>query len=91
MIKSPLGDENEYRWYKKDTNPLLTLTFPFMQNVCEEAIHTPRQTHEAFTVIYTPEELKYPELTVLQGDIIRRARLEWVERAIAILENKEGE
>ena len=41
--------------------------------------------------VYTPEELKYPKLTVLHGDIIRQARLEWVEKAIAILENKEGE
>jgi DNA-binding PadR family transcriptional regulator len=45
-----------------------------------------RDEAEAF---YSHEQLKYMKLTALYGDIVRRARLEWVEKAIAILKNRE--
>jgi len=37
-----------------------------------------------------PKVMKYWKIVSLHGEIIRKARLEWVEKAIAILEN-EGE
>ena len=35
--------------------------------------------------------MKYWKIVALHGDIIRKARLEWVEQAIAILENEKDE
>jgi len=40
---------------------------------------------EAF---YTHDILKYWKLVALHGEIVRKARLEWVEKAIAILEGE---
>ena len=36
-----------------------------------------------------PEQAIYWKLTVMQGEMVCRARLEWVEKSIAILENEE--
>ena len=39
--------------------------------------------------IYSHNVMKYWRLVVLHGEVMRKARLEWVEQAISILENEE--
>jgi len=38
-----------------------------------------------------PKVMKYWKIVALHGEYIRKARLEWVDRAIAILEDERGE
>ena len=39
--------------------------------------------------VYSPNIMKYWKLTLLHGDIMLKAKLEWVEQAINILENEQ--
>jgi DNA-binding PadR family transcriptional regulator len=38
---------------------------------------------------YNPEEIQYWKLIMMHGEMMRKTRLEWVEKSITILENRE--
>jgi len=40
-------------------------------------------------IYFNHDIMKYWKLVVLHGEVMRKARLEWVDKAIAILENEE--
>jgi DNA-binding PadR family transcriptional regulator len=62
----------------------------------EQRLNRAKEMEEVFELYekmkdqFDPEEIVFQKLLILQGDIIQKARLTWVEKAIAILEGREA-
>jgi len=59
---------------------------------CLESVGEMERVNEAMEqtdVLYDPEKAIYWKLIAMNGEIMRKARLEWVQKAISILESQE--
>ena len=73
---------------KKQT---LDLLYSYREQ-CRESMNEMKEVNEAMEqadTLYDPEKAIYWKLIAMNGEIMRKARLEWVQKAISVLEYQE--